>query len=94
MEPQASSAGFPQGYRIWSDLLDMGLVLVDSHDLIRNLATNTAALWLLESGMSIRRLEKNPYAISLGEPPRISHMDFAVFGMIAANAARRSVKLK
>ena len=43
----------------------MGLVLAGSHDRIRNLATNTAALWLLESGISVRRPEKNPYAIAL-----------------------------
>ena len=29
---------------------------------------------------------------SLGGSPRLSHMDFAVFGMIAANAAWRGVK--
>jgi len=43
----------------------MGLVLANSHDRIRNLATNTAALWLLESGISARRPAKNPYAIAL-----------------------------
>ena len=47
-----------QGYRIWSNSLDLGLVLADSHDRIRNLATDTAALWLLESGISVRRPEK------------------------------------
>ena len=61
--------GLRQGYRIWSDSLAMGLVLADSHDRIRNSATNAAALWLLESGISARRPEKNPYAIALGFAP-------------------------
>ena len=39
-------SAYHQGYRIWSDSLDMGLVLADSYDRIRNLATNTAALRL------------------------------------------------
>ena len=43
----------------------MGPVLADSHDRIRNLATNATALWLLESGISARRPAKNPYAIAL-----------------------------
>ena len=56
----AGNAGFntPQGYRIWSDSLDLILVLADSHNRIRNLATDTAALWLLEFGLSARRPEK------------------------------------
>ena len=54
-----------QGYRIWSDSLNMGLVLAIGHARIHNLATNTAALWLLESGISVMRPEKNPYAIAL-----------------------------
>ena len=33
----------------------------DSHGRIRNLAANTAALWLLESGILVRRPEENPY---------------------------------
>ena len=56
-----------QGYRIWSNSLDLGLVLADSHDRIRNLATNAAALWLPEPGISVRRSGKNPYAIAM--PP-------------------------
>ena len=47
----------------------MGLVLADSYDRIRNLATNTAALRLPESGILARRPEKNPYAIALAELP-------------------------
>ena len=61
-------SAYHQGYRIWSDSLDMGLVLADSYDRIRNLATNTAALRLPESGILARRLEKNPYAIALIRP--------------------------
>ena len=48
----------------------MGLVLADSYDRIRNLATNTAALRLPESGILARRPEKNPYAIALTEAIR------------------------
>ena len=47
-----------QGYRIWSDSLDMGPILANGHDRIRNWATNAAALWLPESGISARRPEK------------------------------------
>ena len=47
----------------------MGLVLADSHDRIRNLATNTAALWLLESGISVRRPEKKSICDSPGAVP-------------------------
>ena len=36
----------------------MESVLADSHDRIRNLATNAAALWLPESGISARRPEQ------------------------------------
>ena len=57
--------GSVQGYRIWSGSLDLGLVLADSHDRIRNWAVNTGELWLPEYGISARRREKNPYAIAL-----------------------------
>ena len=56
-------------YRTRSDSPDMVPVLAYSHDRIRNLATNTSALWLLESGISARRPEKNPYAIDLTAIP-------------------------
>jgi len=42
-----------QGYRIRNDSLDLGWVFADRYDRIRNLAANTAALWLLESVLSV-----------------------------------------
>ena len=50
----------------------MGLVLADRHDRIRNSATNTAALWLLESGISVRRPEEKSICdspVGAGAPP-------------------------
>ena len=47
----------------------MGLVLAGSHDRIRNLTTNAAALWLMEAVYRQDDQRKNPYAIALAAMP-------------------------